>query len=256
MPHNIGPLHPSLPYLPRHLVSHPPRSIRIYRSPPEDHPTYDPNSGRATHRTVFPISAFAYDTPGRRFFRIMNFQSAQTHRLCRPLFRHVCCQCVLDLIHLTNVRLFLSHHWLSQACLLHHYGLPSERLLLLAGRVQHRGDEVLFPRPSFLTSHKRHVRLRSPARINIHRNWLRRDCIHTLLLTGRRPLQRPCSYYHTAFRCSALTPSRDCTQSPFQANLLTRRFFSETRHESIRLERDQGSTRLPNRFPIFDITRR
>jgi hypothetical protein len=67
-------------------------------------------------------------TPGRRFFRIMNFQSAQTRRLCRPLFRHVCRQCVLDLIHLTNVRVSRPYYSLSQACLPHHYGLSSERL--------------------------------------------------------------------------------------------------------------------------------
>ena len=163
MPHDIGPLH-FLALSTSSSCSHPPRSIRIYRSLYEDHPTYDPNSGRSTRRAVFPISALAYDThaPSRRFFRIMNFQSAQTRRLCRPLFRHVRRQCVLDLIHLTNVRLFLSHHWLSQACLPHHYGLLSGRFLFLAGLVQHRGDEVL-PQPSFLTSHKRHVRLRSPA---------------------------------------------------------------------------------------------
>jgi len=59
-------------------------------------------------------------------------------------------------IHLTNVRYTRSYHWLSQACLPHHYGFPSERPLHLAGPVQHRGRmRRSFPGP--LSSPNEHV---------------------------------------------------------------------------------------------------
>jgi hypothetical protein len=59
-------------------------------------------------------------------------------------------------IHLMNVRYTRSYHWLSQACLPHHYAHPSERPLHLAGLVQHRGGmRRSFPGP--LSSPNEHV---------------------------------------------------------------------------------------------------
>jgi hypothetical protein len=130
IPHDIGPLLPSLPYLPRPVVPilrGPSASIvRLLKIIPHMIRTLGRQLTELSFRSQLLPSRL--HTPGRRFFRIMNFQSAQTRRLCRPLFRHVCRQCVLDLIHLTNVRVSRPYYSLSQACLPHHYGLSSERL--------------------------------------------------------------------------------------------------------------------------------